>query len=563
MIPAQERLDADELARIHAILRLIMQHELILADRAVQFGFEMRAREIVLLAIAEHAERVAARALRGVHRHVGADEERFGCTPVLRIQRDADRAGHRQALAFDLDRTMAGERELAARARDAFLFEDARQDHRELVAARSRGHGALGQRLLNAPRDRAQHGIAGDMARRVVDGLEAIDIDEEIRERRARFAAFQERIHHRVAVGEAGEAVGVREPMQFLQTLTLVGGIDAHAHDARHHAVLGHRIDISANPARAVVRQAQTEIALRRGARVQRRAHFLAQRGQIVGMHALRPCGLIGFERGHRHFPHAFERGAHVQQFAEIARRGPEDGVDVIFHVLLHARVAAQFVDEIHFRGDVARFAQHGRNLAMLAVDRRKRRCPPFQLAGHRAAGAGKRRRFARLRALEGLPRIGTVPEREPVDADELFGAVRFDETPADIGNAHDAAFEREQLEAVLGDGKQPMRDLPRDEDLTIRHLHAMHDDRRSEDERGEQHVPRQRHEEGAACRDEHAERSETEPIEAACVFDVRQVPGDVLADGPEEIVGASLHLSGPVLMMALIGVYRREGGSL
>jgi hypothetical protein len=52
-------------------------------------------------------------------------------------------------------------------------------------------------------------------------------------------------------------------------------------------------------------------------------------------------------------------------------------------------------------------------------------------------------------------------------------------------------------------------------------------------------------------------------PIEAACVFDVRQVPGDVLADGPEEIVGASLHLSGPVLMMALIGVYRREGGSL
>ena len=39
-------------------------------------------------------------------------------------------------------------------------------------------------------------------------------------------------------------------------------------HDARHRAILGHRIDIGAHPARAVMRQAQTEIALRRRARV-------------------------------------------------------------------------------------------------------------------------------------------------------------------------------------------------------------------------------------------------------------------------------------------------------
>ena len=58
-------------------------------------------------------------------------------------------------------------------------FVDAFHEHRELVAAEARGEVVGAKDGADAPADLAEQRIAGDVAERVVDDLESIDVEEE------------------------------------------------------------------------------------------------------------------------------------------------------------------------------------------------------------------------------------------------------------------------------------------------------------------------------------------------------------------------------------------------
>jgi hypothetical protein len=61
-----------------------------------------------------------------------------------------------------------------------------RQDDRELVAAETRHGVGLAQHAAHPRRHTRQHAVAGVMAERVVDLLEAVQVEDQQRQRRAR-----------------------------------------------------------------------------------------------------------------------------------------------------------------------------------------------------------------------------------------------------------------------------------------------------------------------------------------------------------------------------------------
>ena len=87
---------------------------------------------------------------------------------------------------------------------------DVLREHAELVAAKPREHVAWAQLCLEPARNRLQESVAGDVAVRVVDRLEAVKVDEQDRiAGRWRAARLRNR-----ALNELAEERPVREIRQ-------------------------------------------------------------------------------------------------------------------------------------------------------------------------------------------------------------------------------------------------------------------------------------------------------------------------------------------------------------
>ena len=105
MLPANQGFHAGDAAAAQVDDRLIVQHELFALERAPQAGLEHRVLErrsgrFVRVELVG----VLALLLRPVHRDVGVLQQcrRVGC--VVRIDADADAAGHEQLVAVHLER---------------------------------------------------------------------------------------------------------------------------------------------------------------------------------------------------------------------------------------------------------------------------------------------------------------------------------------------------------------------------------------------------------------------------------------------------------------------------
>ena len=112
VLPADERLDADDLPRLEADERLVVEHELLLAleGAAEAAGHrELGERVVALEGVDEIA--VAAVVLRLVHGGVRVLEQRLGVGRVEREEADADARAHEDLDAGDDER-------LAERAAD-------------------------------------------------------------------------------------------------------------------------------------------------------------------------------------------------------------------------------------------------------------------------------------------------------------------------------------------------------------------------------------------------------------------------------------------------------------
>ena len=111
------------------------------------------------------------------------------------------------------------------------------EDDDELVAAQARDQVVLAHRLAQPLRHRLEQLVAGAVAERVVDRLEAVEVDEVDRERRVVAPAARDRAielgQEHVAVGQAGQAVEAR------QLVDLFLGLLGQRHVAADAAVAG------------------------------------------------------------------------------------------------------------------------------------------------------------------------------------------------------------------------------------------------------------------------------------------------------------------------------------
>ena len=158
MVPADQRLDADQGAGGAIDLRLIANLQLALGQRQAQLGLGLPAQpQLAVHAGLEEAEAVPAAVLGPVQSHVGPLQQLRGVMPVGRHHRDADAHRHLRLAPVQIERLRQHGDDPSAQALDVRRAVDVGLQHGEFVAALT-GHAVAA----------AQAGRAG--ARRIAPG---------------------------------------------------------------------------------------------------------------------------------------------------------------------------------------------------------------------------------------------------------------------------------------------------------------------------------------------------------------------------------------------------------
>jgi hypothetical protein len=213
-----------------------VQHEFVAFERPAQAGFQHEAFDrLGLDLVGVEQERVAASFLGGIHRRLGVLGERAFILRVGGKQRGADAGGHAAFLTVDRRRLDDGGQYLARDIRNLIGVGDFAQQKHELVAADACDHIALADALLDATGNFDQQCISRYMAERVVDDLEAVEIDEQHGALPAVAAAVLDRaidlLAEHDAVRQAGEVVVGRQEPGARFDPTLFGDVLESRHD--------------------------------------------------------------------------------------------------------------------------------------------------------------------------------------------------------------------------------------------------------------------------------------------------------------------------------------------
>ena len=188
VLPANERLHADECLGLEVHERLVVQDETLPGlDRLAQAAGHRDLLQRGIRTAAIHRMPVASAVFHRVHRNICMLEQRLGVVGVAGVEADPD-----ARTDVDLDplddkrRTQdsvqrAGDRlcrthEIDLLSRVAF---EIGEEDQELVAALSRNHVHLADRAAQTRPDRLQQLITGCMPEAVVDELEVVEIDEQ------------------------------------------------------------------------------------------------------------------------------------------------------------------------------------------------------------------------------------------------------------------------------------------------------------------------------------------------------------------------------------------------
>ncbi len=220
MLPPDEGLDAGELARAQVQRRLVVQQDRVGVQRRTQLRRERQPLRVVRVRRrVVDGERPTA-ALRLVHRDVGVLEECRDRRAVPRVQRDADARVDRQRKLLDDDRRI----ECRMNAPGGLVAVPqliAAQQHGELVAAKARDRVGSPEYRLQARRDFAQKLIPRRVAERVVDLLEAVEVEQHHRDRLPfAFRSPQRQLHailEEATIGKPGQAVVQRVELAVVE----------------------------------------------------------------------------------------------------------------------------------------------------------------------------------------------------------------------------------------------------------------------------------------------------------------------------------------------------------
>ena len=212
MVPAHQRLDAGDGAVAQRDLRLVVDAERALGDGDLEVAFELLAVvEFLPQFVGEEGAIAAAELLGGIEREIGMDDQVLGVVGIERIDGDAGAGARMDRGAVEIDRLVDARQNAPGDHIDVLAGAGARQDHDELVAAEPHAEvgGAAG--VAHALRGDDQHIVAGGVAERVVDLLEAVEIELQHGEPLAApVRALDQRVE---MVGEEGAVVQARQPV--------------------------------------------------------------------------------------------------------------------------------------------------------------------------------------------------------------------------------------------------------------------------------------------------------------------------------------------------------------
>ena len=211
MVPAQQRLVADGTAIGQRHDGLVVRHELVADQRVAQVALHVQQRQrLASQAVVEHGGAMAATVLGVVHRRVGVAQQLLRLAVMRAGQGDADGGGGEDLLDAQperrLQRTDDAVGDLGSGGRVVHVF----QQHRELIAAQSGNHVTGLEAGAHAATDLEQQVVADQMADRIVDDLEAVQVDEQHREQIQRIGqvALQgllQPLQEQGAIGQPGE----------------------------------------------------------------------------------------------------------------------------------------------------------------------------------------------------------------------------------------------------------------------------------------------------------------------------------------------------------------------
>ena len=271
-VPAHERLGAPALAGLHVEDRLEVELQLVVADRFPQCQLELGAlfdRNLQVVVVELHPPTPTT--LGEVHRGVGLlDRDHRRRARLGDRQPDARRDG--EQVVAEAERLLDLADQSVAERRDRRHVLEAAHHDQELVATET-GHEVAGTHPPSDPiGDLAQHEVAGRVTVRVVDALEAVDVDEH---HRALVVAVHQHalevLEHGEPVGEAGQRIVAGLVSELL--LELLALRDVAGEHRQQRLRLGRHHD---------------RLCQHRDRRSLRRAHQLltVERGQELGEHA-------------------------------------------------------------------------------------------------------------------------------------------------------------------------------------------------------------------------------------------------------------------------------------
>ena len=307
MVPARQGLETRHRTVLEPHDRLVEDGDLLALQRAAQLGFE---RQAVGLARAhrrlEHLDAVAADALAVIHRKLGILEHLFGAVRLAVGERNAHRGGEEDLAVVERDRRAQRPAQRLGEGDDALGFLLRQEDQRELVAGEPRQRVLRLEQPPEPARERQQDRVADRDADRVVDLLEAVEVDHHHRRLDLRIDLGErqyglEPVDEQLAVGQAGEIVVHGVVQQPLLGVLELGHVGERA-DQPHHLAVGtdHRPRLEREPHVVTVRRAQAEI-------LQQPAAALLQHAVERGAEAVAVERMQHFEPARRR---AFERAA-------------------------------------------------------------------------------------------------------------------------------------------------------------------------------------------------------------------------------------------------------------
>ncbi len=239
MLPAQQRLEAPEIAIGKGHLRLIHQAEILYLDGIAHavFKHQPRAGATIELLIIE-AVLLATCLLGCIHRRVGRAQQAFDITPAVREGGDADADAQADVDAVHLLLDRHPLEQFFGIAPGLLRVGQAVEQCGELVAAQTCQQRLAAQAFLDLLGHPEQHPVTRFVAQRIVDPLEAIEVHVHQGLGLVRTLAAQQRafggLVETATVEQPGQRVGHRLVFELLMQVTL----HRHVQHRDHHGLL-------------------------------------------------------------------------------------------------------------------------------------------------------------------------------------------------------------------------------------------------------------------------------------------------------------------------------------